>query len=108
MSTHLHIFFFPKKSRATVRQTIPIYLRVTVQGKRMEVTTNRFVLPNQWSLQANKVKGKSQEAEAIIPIWTTSGNRFMNTNRRYCWIIRRLPSKLYEKNGLGLAKGNIP
>ena len=65
MSTHLHIFFFPKKSRATVRQTIPIYLRVTVQGKRMEVTTNRFVLPNQWSSQAGKVKGKSLEAEAI-------------------------------------------
>lgn len=65
MPPHLHIFFFPKKSRATVRHTIPIYLRVTVQGKRMEVTTNRFVLPKQWSSQANKVKGKSQEAEGI-------------------------------------------
>jgi len=61
----LHILFYAKRSRATLRQTLPIYLRVTIQGKRMEVTTNRFVLPHQWSAKANKVKGTSAAAAEI-------------------------------------------
>jgi hypothetical protein len=65
MSTQLHVLFYAKKSRTTVREMIPIYLRVTIEGKRMEVTTNRFVQPHQWSASLGQVKGHSQEAEEI-------------------------------------------
>ena len=65
MSTKLNILFYAKRSRTTTRLVIPLYLRVTIQGKRMEVTANRFVLPDQWSTVLNRVKGNSKEAEEI-------------------------------------------
>jgi len=65
MSTKIHMLFYAKKSRTTIRETIPIYLRVTIEGKRMEVTTNRFVLPHQWSSSLGQVKGNSAEANEI-------------------------------------------
>ena len=65
MATKMGIFFFPKTSWTTTRNTIPIYLRVTISGQRLEVTTNRFVCPGQWSSSAGHVKGKSPEANEI-------------------------------------------
>lgn len=65
MSPTMSILFYTKRSKTTVHKTIPIYLRVTIDGKRMEVTTNRFVLPNQWSSKMGKVKGNSKEASEI-------------------------------------------
>jgi hypothetical protein len=65
MTAALNILFFAKRSRTTVCGTIPIYLRVSIGGKRMEVTMTRFVLPNQWSKKSGKVKGPSQEVLEI-------------------------------------------
>jgi hypothetical protein len=65
MSAKLHILFYAKISRTTVRETIPIYLRVTIEGKRMEVTTNRFVLRHQWCTKLCQVRGNSREADEI-------------------------------------------
>jgi site-specific recombinase XerD len=65
MTTKINLRFFAKKSRTTSRGTVPIYLRVSIQGKRMEVTINRFVLPNQWSFTTGRVKGNSVEAQKI-------------------------------------------
>jgi hypothetical protein len=65
MSNNLHLLFFAKKSRSTNRNTIPIYLRVTIHGKRMEVIANRFVSPNQWSSTQGMVKGNSKEGTDI-------------------------------------------
>ena len=65
MSATMSILFYAKISRTTIRKTIPIYLRVTIEGKRMEVTTNRFVFPNQWSSKMGRVKGNSKESDEI-------------------------------------------
>lgn len=65
MATKIHLLFFAKKSRTTSQGTVPIYLRVSIQGKRMEVTINRFVLPNQWSFTTGRVKANIVAAKEI-------------------------------------------
>ena len=44
---------------------MPIYLRVTIGGKRFETSTHRYVLTSKWSVEANRVKGNSNEARSI-------------------------------------------
>jgi hypothetical protein len=56
------ILFIGKKSRLTRHQLLPIYLRVTIEGKRFEVATHRHVEPSQWSPSGGKVKGKSESS----------------------------------------------
>ena len=47
METKMNILFIGKKSRITTQKLLPIYLRVTIEGKRFEVATNHQVeLPN--------------------------------------------------------------
>jgi len=51
-----------KKSRITRHDLLPIYLRVTINAKRFEVSTNRHVKPSEWSAAGGKVLGRSDSA----------------------------------------------
>src|SRR5215831_9400531 len=43
----------------------PIYLRLTVDSKRIEICTHQKIDPHAWDQKAQKVKGKSEEAKII-------------------------------------------
>ena len=39
----------------------PIFLRITVNGKRAEVSMKRFIAPECWNSDANKAKGNTEK-----------------------------------------------
>jgi hypothetical protein len=61
----MYILFYIKKSKADVLGKANIYLRITIEGKRAEVSINRKVTINKWSSDAGKVKGYSMEARDL-------------------------------------------
>ncbi|SFS46063.1 site-specific integrase [Lutibacter maritimus] len=63
-SSFTHLFYI-KKSKADVNQKANIYLRITVNGKRSELSIDRKVPIDKWNSIANKVKGFSKEAQEI-------------------------------------------
>lgn len=65
METRLSILFYGKKTRQDSNKLLSIYLRVTINGQRFEVSTQRYVEPAKWSSAAGKVKGASEEARSI-------------------------------------------
>lgn len=65
MEPKLIVHFIGKKSRLTHHQLLPIYLRVTIDGKRFEVATHQHTEPNNWSPSAGKVIGASDNAIRI-------------------------------------------
>ncbi len=65
MKTKVSILFYAKKAKAAVNGLIPIYTRITINGKRIELSTNRFVEISKWSTEAGKMKGTSEEARSI-------------------------------------------
>ncbi len=46
MKPKMTILFIGKKSRTTRLHLLPIYLRVTIDGKRFEVSTHQHVEPS--------------------------------------------------------------
>ncbi|HKO81333.1 MAG TPA: Arm DNA-binding domain-containing protein [Chitinophagaceae bacterium] len=62
MEPKMTILFIGKKSRTTRHQLLPIYLRVTIAGKRFEAATHRHVEPFEWSSSAGKVKSRFESA----------------------------------------------
>ncbi|MEJ7736989.1 MAG: site-specific integrase [Chitinophagaceae bacterium] len=62
MEPKMIILFIGKKSRITRHQLLPIYLRVTIEGKRFEVATHRHVEPFEWLPSGGKVRGRSESA----------------------------------------------
>ena len=65
MNTKLSILFYIKRAKSNSDGKSPIYLRITVDGKRTEFSIKRFVEPEKWSTVQNKMKGNSEEARTI-------------------------------------------
>ena len=67
------ILFFIKKSKLLKNGTAPIYMRITVNGKRSEVSLKRSILPKLWDTVRNKAKGNSTESKEL--------NEYLNSVR---------------------------
>lgn len=48
-----------------------IYLRLSVENKRVELSTYQYIRPEQWSQQGQCVKGSSEEAQTVNRVLTT-------------------------------------
>lgn len=60
------IKIFPRKgkSRADIGKC-PLYLRITCNGVRIEVSLNKWIEPAKWNPKTQRLKGNSPEAKAI-------------------------------------------
>jgi site-specific recombinase XerD len=65
MKTKVSILFYAKRAKANASGLVPIYTRITIDGKRIELSTNRFVEISRWSTEAGKMKGTSEESRSI-------------------------------------------
>ena len=65
MNAKISVLFYAKKSKTKSNLRVPIYLRITVNGKRAEFSTGKDVEISKWSSAQNRLKGNSEEARAI-------------------------------------------
>lgn len=65
MKYDLSILFYLKKSQEDKKGLIPIYLRVTVNGVRTEVSVNRKIEFLKWDSRYQRAKGRSEEVRAL-------------------------------------------
>ena len=64
MNAKLAILFYAKRAKTTTDGLVPIYIRVTVNGERIELSTKRYTLPEKWSVEGSCMKGTSAESKA--------------------------------------------
>ena len=64
MNAKLSILFYAKRAKTNTNGLIPIYLRVTVDGERIELSTKRFTHPDKWSVEGSCMKGTTAESKA--------------------------------------------
>jgi len=65
MHTKLHHLFFLKKTKKHQRKPFAIYLRITIDGKRAELSTGKSVERNAWMSRTGRAKGFSQKAKRL-------------------------------------------
>ncbi|WP_010227393.1 site-specific integrase [Gillisia marina] len=65
MQDLLSILFFIKRNKVDKKGLVPIYMRITYSGKRVEISTMRKIEPSRWSTDGNQVRGSSAEAKMI-------------------------------------------
>lgn len=65
MKTKITLHFYAKKTKANVAGLLPIYIRLTVDGERLEYSSKKFIEKSKWSDDLAKMKGSSQEARSI-------------------------------------------
>lgn len=58
--------FFPRKGKQKAgMRTCPLYLRISCNGVRVEVSLNKWIEPGKWNPKAQRLVGNSPEAKAI-------------------------------------------
>lgn len=65
MNTKVSVLFYAKKSKAKNNLCVPVYLRITVNGKRTEFSTGKTVDVSKWSSEMSRLKGNSEEARTV-------------------------------------------
>ncbi|MDN3620763.1 site-specific integrase [Polaribacter undariae] len=65
MNKTFGILFLLKKSKKDAMGKSPIYLRITVEGKRVEISVKRSILASKWSSKAQRSIGRSSDAKEL-------------------------------------------
>lgn len=65
MKTKITLHFYAKSTKVNANGLLPIYVRLTVDGKRLEFSTKKFVEKSKWSSELSKMKGTTEEARSI-------------------------------------------
>lgn len=65
MNNKISILFYSRIASKNRRNLVPVYLRITIDGKRIEQSTNRTVELSKWSAASGKMKGSHAEARAF-------------------------------------------
>ncbi|HAO08915.1 MAG TPA: recombinase [Chryseobacterium sp.] len=81
MQHNFSFLFYLKKPKSYLSGAIPIYLRITVNGKRAEITTGRECLPEKWNANAGKAIGTKEETKALNIYLDTLQNKLYKIHR---------------------------
>ncbi len=69
MNTSFTQLFFLKSRKTDKGLKVPIYLRLTVNGKRAGLSISRKVDPERWDARTNKMRGTSAQTRELY-LWT--------------------------------------
>ncbi len=78
MNDRFSILFYPKRKGKNKNRKVSIYLRITVNGKRCEISINRKIDPAKWNSISGRLNGSNEEAYQL--------NQYINS----------ISSKLYK------------
>ena len=65
MSQNFKVLFFLKKGRRRDKNLLPIYVRVTINGKRSEWSIQRSIEPAKWNQQVRRASGSKEEVKIL-------------------------------------------
>lgn len=65
MNTTISVLFYLKRAKVNAQGLAPIFQRITINGKRLDNSTGKFVDPAKWNSDTSKVRGTSEEARLI-------------------------------------------
>lgn len=82
MISTFNLLFALKKAKILANGTAPIYLRITIEGDRLEFTTKRYINPSRWNASAQKMAGSHEEARAFNQYLKTLEQQVYDAHRQ--------------------------
>lgn len=83
MNNSFSLLFYIKKCKADSNGKANIYLRITLNGQRAELSIRRKVSVENWNTQANSARGNSKESQEINRYITTIKNKIYSIEQQY-------------------------
>jgi len=65
MENNLSVLFYLRKSKAKEKSEAPVYMRITLNGNRVDMATHQFSLAEKWDSKHGYIKGPKEETRII-------------------------------------------
>lgn len=98
------ILFFLQRNKVTKDGRAPIYLRITVNGKRSQISIKRKVDIEKWNTEAGKVIGKSLEVKEINRYLTSLEHKIFKIQQKLLDDNRQITAQLIKNIFTGKAE----
>jgi site-specific recombinase XerD len=82
MNAKISTTFLLKTAKINSKGQMPIYLRITVDGKRFEISTNKYIEKAKWSTETKKIKGNSEEARSVNEYLNLLSSKVFETQKQ--------------------------
>jgi site-specific recombinase XerD len=89
MNKSFGLLFYVRRSKTATDGTAPVYLRITIDGERIEISSKRYVDPAKWNTGGQKVNGTGEDVRALNAYLKTLEHEVYETHRSM--IERKLP-----------------
>ncbi|HEY4198444.1 MAG TPA: site-specific integrase [Mucilaginibacter sp.] len=81
MNTNFSLLFYLKKQKNYENGPVAIYMRITVNGKRSEVSAGRECEPSKWNSHAGRALGTKEEIKALNSYLDSLQNKVKNAHQ---------------------------
>lgn len=65
MNANISILFYLKRVKTNNQGLTPIFQRITINGKRLDNSTGKYIDPNKWNSDTSRMRGNSEEARLL-------------------------------------------
>lgn len=65
MNSTFNLLYYLKKAKVNSLGEVPIYLRITIDGKITEISTKRTIQPSKWNSKSQKSSGSTEESKSL-------------------------------------------
>lgn len=82
MSKRLSILFYLKKQKNFINGSQPVYMRITVDSKRTEISTKRDCEPAKWNSSAGRAKGTKEDIKTLNAYLDSLQTKVLNVQQQ--------------------------
>ena len=65
MDYNVKVHYYLKNCKTKLKGEIPVYLRLTLNGQRIEISTGQSIIPENWNKYSERAKGNKEEARVL-------------------------------------------
>ncbi|TFF39330.1 Arm DNA-binding domain-containing protein [Mucilaginibacter psychrotolerans] len=82
MKSNFHLLFYIRKQKNYKGSTMPIYMRITVNGKRADMSAGRDCDPTKWNSHSGRGIGTKEEIKALNNYLDSLQTKLQNAHYR--------------------------
>lgn len=102
MNKTFGLLFYVKRAKIDSNGKAPIYVRITIDGIRSELSIKRSVEIDRWSTEAGKVKGTTEEVKSINTYIDVVRNKIYDHHKRLIDDNKKVTSEAIKNSFLGI------
>lgn len=101
METSFGLLFYLKKSKFFREEGTDIYMRITIDGHSAEISTKRKCKPENWNVEAGRLKGKSDSVKTFNAYLDTLQQKVFEAKRKLIEMDKELTAESIKNLLLG-------